>query len=103
MAMQPEILILDEPTGQLDPIVVSDSLNSIKKINRELGTTVLITEHRAEDIFLVADRVLVMEQGRLTANGNPRKIGQPLFDADNPLTQMLPAPMRIYYRYGIKR
>lgn len=100
MAMQPEILILDEPTGQLDPIAASDFLNTLKKINRELGTTVLITEHRAEDIFPVADRVLVMEQGRLTANGNPRKIGQTLFDADSPLTQMLPAPMRIYYRCG---
>ena len=98
MAMQPEILILDEPTGQLDPIAASDFLNTLKKINRELGTTVLITEHRAEDIFPVADRVLVMEQGRLTANGAPRKIGQTLFDAGSPLTQMLPAPMRIYYR-----
>ncbi len=100
MAMQPEILILDEPTGQLDPIAASDFLNTLKKINRELGTTVLITEHRAEDIFPVADRVLVMEQGRLTANGDPRKIGQTLFDADSPLIQMLPAPMRIYYRCG---
>ena len=100
MAMQPEILILDEPTGQLDPIAASDFLNTLKKINRELGTTVLITEHRAEDIFPVADRVLVMEQGRLTANGDPRKIGRTLFDSRSPLTQMLPAPMRIYYRCG---
>ena len=47
MAMQPEILILDEPTGQLDPIAAGDFLNTLKKINRELCITVLITEHRA--------------------------------------------------------
>ena len=56
ICQQPEILILDEPTGQLDPIAASDFLNTLKKINQELGTTVLITEHRAEDIFPVADR-----------------------------------------------
>ena len=50
MAMQPEILILDEPTSQLDPIAASDFLNTLRKINAELGTTILITEHRVEDI-----------------------------------------------------
>ena len=98
MAMQPEILVLDEPTGQLDPIAAADFLNTLKKINRELGTTVLITEHRAEDIFPVADRVLVMEQGRLTGNAGPRSIGRTLYESGSPLTQMLPAPMRIFYR-----
>ncbi len=97
MAMQPEILVLDEPTGQLDPIAASDFLNTLKKINQELGTTVLITEHRAEDIFPVADRVLVMEHGCLTANAGPREIGRSLYAANSPLTKMLPAPMRIFY------
>ena len=55
MAMQPKVLILDEPTSQLDPIAASDFLNTVKKINRELGTTVLITEHRLEDIFHAAE------------------------------------------------
>lgn len=50
MAMQPEVLILDEPTSQLDPIAASDFLNTVRKINIELGTTVIITEHRLEDI-----------------------------------------------------
>ena len=97
MAMQPEILVLDEPTGQLDPIAASDFLNTLKKINQELGTTVLITEHRAEDIFPVADRVLVMEHGYLTANAGPREIGRSLYAANSPLIKMLPAPMRIFY------
>lgn len=100
MAMQPEILILDEPTAQLDPIAASDFLNTLKKINQELGITVLITEHRAEDIFPVADRVLVMEKGHLTANAGPREIGHSLFDARSPLFPMLPAPMRSFYQCG---
>ena len=100
MAMQPEILILDEPTAQLDPIAASDFLNTLKKINQELGITVLITEHRAEDIFPVADRVLVMERGHLVANAGPREIGHSLFDARSPLFPMLPAPMRSFYQCG---
>jgi len=100
MAMQPEILILDEPTAQLDPIAASDFLNTLKKINQELGITVLITEHRAEDIFPVADRVLVMEKGHLAANAGPREIGHSLFDARSPLFPMLPAPMRSFYQCG---
>ena len=100
MAMQPEILILDEPTAQLDPIAASDFLNTLKKINQELGITVLITEHRAEDIFPVADRVLVMERGHLAENAGPREIGHSLFDARSPLFPMLPAPMRSFYQCG---
>lgn len=53
MAMQPEILILDEPTSQLDPIAASDFLNTVLENNLELGTTVLISEHRLEDIRLL--------------------------------------------------
>ena len=58
MAMQPEVLILDEPTSQLDPIAASDFLNTVRKINIELGTTVIITEHRLEDIFLMLTGLL---------------------------------------------
>ena len=65
MAMQPEVLILDEPTSQLDPIAASDFLNTVRKINLELGTTILITEHRLEDIFPYADRAIVMDGGRV--------------------------------------
>ena len=96
MAMQPEILILDEPTGQLDPIAAGDFLNTLKKINRELGTTVLITEHRVEEIFPAADRVLVMEAGRLIVDDSPRDAGRILMEKGHPIRDMLPAPMRIF-------
>ncbi|MBR5731272.1 MAG: ABC transporter ATP-binding protein, partial [Firmicutes bacterium] len=80
MAMQPEVLILDEPTSQLDPIAASDFLNTVRKINTELGTTVIITEHRLEDIFPHADRAVVMDGGKIIADGKPRDIGRLLHE-----------------------
>ena len=97
MAMQPEVLILDEPTSQLDPISAGDFLNTLKKINRELGTTIVITEHRTEDIFPAADRVAVMEAGRLRFLGSPREVGLALRQGGSPLFSALPAPVRVYY------
>ncbi len=97
MAMQPEVLILDEPTSQLDPISAGDFLNTLKKINRELGTTIVITEHRTEDIFPAADRVAVMEDGRLSFLGSPREVGLALRESASPLFSALPAPVRVYY------
>ena len=75
MAMQPSVLILDEPTSQLDPIAASDFLNTVKKINRELRTTIIITEHRLEDIYYCSDKVVVIEDGKMIAKDEPRKVG----------------------------
>ena len=100
MAMQPEVLILDEPTSQLDPIAASDFLNTVRKINTELGTTVIITEHRLEDIFPHADRAVVMEKGRVIADDTPGKVGQLLFEQANPMFAAMPTPVRVYYGAG---
>ena len=97
MAMQPDVLILDEPTSQLDPIAAADFLNTLKKINRELGTTILITEHRTEDVFPAADRVIVMEDGRVTADGDPRAVARQLHAEGSRMFPALPAPVRIFY------
>lgn len=102
MAMQPDVLILDEPTSQLDPIAASDFLNTVRKINRELGTTIIITEHRLEDIFHGADRVVVMDEGRIIANGAPKEVGAMLYAQQNDLFTAMPAPMRIFYGAGYK-
>ena len=98
MAMQPQVLILDEPTSQLDPIAASDFLNTVKKINIELGTTVIITEHRLEDVYPSADRVVVMEQGKIVAQGSPRAVGKQLWEAKSPMFAALPTPARIFYQ-----
>lgn len=97
MAMQPEVLILDEPTSQLDPIAASDFLNTVRKINIELGTTVIITEHRLEDIFPYADRAVVMEAGKVIANDTPRNIGKLLHEQKNKMFAAMPTPVRVFY------
>ena len=102
MAMQPEVLILDEPTSQLDPIAASDFLNTVRKINLELGTTVIITEHRLEDIFPHADRAVVMEEGRVIADDVPRNIGRLLFEQNSPMFTAMPTPVRVFYGAGAK-
>ena len=100
MAMQPEVLILDEPTSQLDPIAASDFLNTVRKINTELGTTVLITEHRLEDIFPYADRAVVMDKGRILADDTPSRVGQLLFARNHPMFTAMPTPVRVFYGAG---
>ncbi len=99
MAMQPEVLLLDEPASQLDPIAASEFLQTIYKINRELGTTVLLSEHRLEEVFPLADKVAVMENGRIAAFGTPRQVAQTLRDwpgGPHPMFQGMPAVMRIF-------
>ena len=100
MAMQPEVLILDEPTSQLDPIAASDFLNTVRKINIELGTTVIITEHRLEDIFPYADRAIVMDAGRVIADDTPRNIGKQLWEQGNDMFAAMPTPVRVFYGAG---
>ena len=97
MAMQPQVLILDEPTSQLDPIAASDFLNTVRKINIELGTTVIITEHRLEDIFPYADRAIVMDAGKVIADDSPRAIGQLLYQQSNDMFAAMPTPVRVFY------
>ena len=100
MAMQPSVLILDEPTSQLDPIAASDFLNTVKKINRELRTTIIITEHRLEDIYYCSDKVVVMENGKILAEDEPRKVGDYLKQCGNEMFAAMPTPVQIFYGAG---
>ena len=96
MAMHPSLLILDEPTSQLDPIAASDFLETVKKINRDIGTTVLLTEHRLQDIIPYADRVFVMDEGTLFLEGTPREIGTKLKEQHHGMFLSMPVPMQVY-------
>jgi len=98
MAMHPDLLVLDEPTSQLDPIAASDFLETVKKINRDMGTTIILTEHRLEEVFPSADRVVVMDHGQIYAVGTPVAIGQRLKENDHDMFQAMPVPMQIYSR-----
>lgn len=96
MVMQPSVLILDEPTSQLDPIAAQEFLKILEKVNRELGITVILTEHRLEDAFPMSDRVVVMDEGKIIADGTPENVGKILKSMNHDMYLALPAPMRIY-------
>ncbi|MEK4192264.1 energy-coupling factor transporter ATPase [Paenibacillus sp. FSL L8-0493] len=95
MAMHPSVLILDEPTSQLDPIAASDFLETVKKINRELGTTVIMTEHRLEDVLPLTDRLIVLNEGAVIADDPPQKVGEVLCKLNHPMFLSMPSPMQI--------
>ena len=96
MVLQPKVLILDEPTSQLDPIAASDFLATLGKINRELGTTILLTEHRLEEAFGFASRVAVMDGGWLLCTGTPAEVGAELKSSGNAMFLAMPAAMRVW-------
>lgn len=96
MVMQPSVLILDEPTGQLDPISAQEFLKTLEKINRELGTTVILSEHCLEEAFPISDRAVVMDNGKIIADAEPKKVGEILKLLNHDMQAALPTPMRIY-------
>ena len=96
MVMQPELLILDEPTSQLDPIAAGEFLATVGKINRELGTTILLTEHRLEEAFPLASRVVVMDGGSIISEGTPQQVGLALKDKGHSMFLAMPTAMRVW-------
>ncbi|MDY4574443.1 MAG: energy-coupling factor transporter ATPase [Intestinibacter sp.] len=95
MTMQPDVLILDEPTSQLDPIAGSEFLKTIKKINDELGTTIIISEHDLEEVFPMADRVIVMDEGKIIIDDEPRNVGSKVKRLNPDMFEAMPTPVRI--------
>jgi len=94
MALQPSLLILDEPTAQLDPIAAADFLAAVGKLNRELGVTVLLTEHRLEEAFPLATFVIAMDKGKVIAQGSASEVGQAL--RGHGMFSAMPVPMRVW-------
>lgn len=99
MTADPEVLILDEPTAQLDPIAASRFIDTLVRLNRETGVTVIICEHRAEELLPVSDRVAIIEKGHIQYCGTPREIARQL-DGDSPYLSYMPAATRIYAMTG---
>jgi energy-coupling factor transport system ATP-binding protein len=100
MVMQPDLLILDEPSSQLDPIAAVEFFATLVKINDELGCTILLTEQRLEEVLPLVDVVHVMEGGRLTATDAPAGIGLALKRLGSPMLEAMPTPMRVALAVG---
>ncbi len=96
MVMQPDVLVLDEPTAQLDPISAQNFLDTLAKINRELGTTVILSEHRLEEAFALSDRVIVLDDGAMIADGLPHEVGAQLKAQQHDMLSALSTAMRVH-------
>lgn len=96
MTMLPKVIILDEPTSQLDPIAASEFINMLFKINHELGITIIITEHRLEEIIPQSDRVIVMDSGEIIIDDVPEVMCQKLRDMKHSMLLSMPVPIRVY-------
>jgi len=101
VVMQPRVLVLDEPTSQLDPIAAKDFFDVLERVNAELGITVVIIEHRLEDVLPLADHVLYLTPaGTLSFDGTPEEFVDRIVAADDPFLLALPAATRISRLFG---
>lgn len=96
MAMNPEVLVLDEPTAQLDPIASQKFIDMIVRLNRELGITILISEHRTEQLFSICDKIITMKQGSIAYQGTPEQVALSIIN-DLQDSKTLPTAAKIYY------
>lgn len=96
MVMQPAVLILDEPISQLSPVAAEEFIFMLKRINTELGTTVIVSEHELEGFLSVSSSVIVMSEGTIIAQDSPESIGKILYDKRDAVFMSLPSYVRIY-------
>ncbi|MCQ2422680.1 MAG: ATP-binding cassette domain-containing protein [Lachnospiraceae bacterium] len=97
MTLAPQVLLLDEPTAQLDPIATGEFIHILERLHRELGITILIAEHHLEEVLPLADRVLILEEGRLSYDGSPAALSDFFQDkVEHPLLPSLPAASRVF-------
>ncbi len=98
MATEPQLLLLDEPTAQLDPLCASAFLRSLAALNRDTGVTVILVEHRLEEALPLSDRVIVLRDGGIFRDGEPRAVAASLGGTHE--EAMLPAAARLWYALG---
>lgn len=96
MAMNPEVLVLDEPTAQLDPIAAQKFIDMLVRLNRELGITILISEHRTEQLFSICDKIITMKEGSIEYQGAPTQVALSIIH-DLQDSKTLPTAAKIYY------
>ena len=96
MVMQPKVLLLDEPTSQMDPVSASNFFQTLKKINHELGTTIIIIEHRLEEIFLLADKIALLDDGKLVVYDEVKKASKEILNYSN-ININIPTPLKLYH------
>ena len=98
-ALHPELLLLDEPTSQLDPIAAQGFIDAVRRLNRDFGVTVIAAEHRLEELLPISDRVIVMDRGEVLADCPPDMLAEAL-PAGHPMECALTAAQRVFRSAG---
>ncbi|MBR5280788.1 MAG: ATP-binding cassette domain-containing protein [Clostridia bacterium] len=101
MVCNPSLLLLDEPTAMLDPIAAANFRSLLRKMNEELGVTILLVEHRLEDVLAMADRVFVMDAGKMVADFNPGDFGK-IASQNDIVASVMPEIFHLYTQLGIQ-
>ncbi len=95
LSMHPKAVIFDEPASQLDPVSAEALFSTAKKLSRENGMTVIITEHRLESLIPDADRLIVLDEGKIISDCAPENTARELFNNNEYIKKSMPVPMRI--------
>jgi energy-coupling factor transport system ATP-binding protein len=92
LLMQPDILLLDEPTAQLDPVSAREFLDMLVRLNEEFGMTIILAEHRLDDVFTIADKIVLLKDGKCIAEGEPKQVIETIWDSpERPFIPNIPA------------
>ncbi|MHC0037052.1 ABC transporter ATP-binding protein [Pseudoneobacillus sp. C159] len=92
LLMQPEILLLDEPTAQLDPVSAREFLDILVRLNEEFGMTIILAEHRLEEVFTIADKIVMMDNGQIQAQGEPHAVLEKIWESESrPFVPSIPS------------
>ena len=102
MAMHPKVLILDEPTAQLDPAARKDFLVMLQKLHKEFGLTIILTSHNLEDVMKMSDECVILDDGKVIEQGNPKEVARHLQKIHHPLEQSLPQILRLEEKFQIE-
>lgn len=97
LLLKPKVLLLDEPTSQLDPVAAKDLITMLTRLNEEMGMTIVLVEHRLEELLAVADQVIMLEQGKVNYQGQSRDVIQSIYaNQDQQFIPYIPSIARLY-------
>src|SRR5699024_9920555 len=97
LLLRPKVLLLDEPTSQLDPVAAKELVQILERLNNEMGITIIIVEHRLEDLFAIADQVIMLGNGKIKHRGNSREVIERVYRQDDKsFIPYLPSVARMY-------
>lgn len=96
LAMKPDIIVLDEPLSQLDPLASTEFINALVRINKELGISIVISEHNLDEVLPIAKRVIVMDKGSIIIENKANSIMEFLKNKNHIMQSAMPASVRIH-------